>query len=252
MQNSYFNWQFSETIAREVHFICPISSKNLNCHRLKQSTEDHTIEAPSPTLLQVEHLCFSTPQRELFSHLSLRIPPGITLVRGDEACGKTTLLRLFAGELPAQSGDFQLNGAPLKTSLSTYQQQVFWADPRSQVWEQTSSADYFQSLPHRYPQFDAQRATELAEGLGLTPHLEKPLYMLSTGSKRKVWLAAAFASGATVTLLDEPFSALDKPSIRFVLALLREGSQHPKRAWVVADYEAPEDVTLAAIIELGA
>jgi len=202
--------------------------------------------------LQVENLCFSTPQRELLSNLSLRILPGITLVCGNEGCGKTTLLRLLSGELPAQSGDFQLNGVPLKTALTAYQQQIFWADPRSQAWERTTPTDYFHSLPRRYPQFDALRATELAEGLGLTPHLEKPLYMLSTGSKRKVWLAAAFASGATVTLLDEPFSALDKPSIRFVPALLREGSQHPNRAWLVADYEAPENVPLAAIIEMGA
>ena len=192
------------------------------------------------------------PQRELFSQLSLGIPPGVTLVRGDEGCGKTTLLRVLAGELPAQSGELRLNGLHLKASPDAYQQQVFWANPRSEAWEQTSPADYFLSLPRRYPSFDAQRATEFAEGLGLTPHLNKPMYMLSTGSKRKVWLAAAFASGATVTLLDDPFAALDKASIGFVLALLREGSQHPTRAWVVAGYEAPTDVPLAGVIELEA
>ena len=53
----------------------------------------------------------------------------------------------------------------------------------------------------------------LIQAFELTPHLEKPLYMLSTGSKRKVWLAAAFASGAAVTLLDQPFAALDKASV---------------------------------------
>ncbi len=202
--------------------------------------------------MQAERLCLRLPPRELFSQLSFGIPPGITLVRGDEGCGKTTLLRLLAGELPAESGELRLNGIHLKTSPAAYQQQVFWADPRSEAWEQTSPADYVLSLPRHYPSFDAQRATELADGLGLTPHLHKPMYMLSTGSKRKVWLAAAFASGATVTLLDDPFAALDKASIGFVLALLREGSQHPTRAWVVAGYEAPVDVPLAWVIALGA
>ena len=201
--------------------------------------------------MQAERLCLRLPQRELFSQLSLSIPPGVTLVRGDEGCGKTTLLRVLAGELPAQSGELRLNGIHLKASPDAYQQQVFWANPRSEAWEQTSPADYFLSLPRRYPSFDTQRATEQAEGLGLTPHLHKPMYMLSTGSKRKVWLAAAFASGATVTLLDDPFAALDKASIGFVLALLREGSQHPTRAWVVAGYEAPADVPLAGVIALG-
>ena len=74
--------------------------------------------------------------------------------------------------------------------------------------------------------------------------------MLSTGSKRKVWLAAAFASGAAVTLLDEPFAALDKASIGFVLELLGDVAAHTERAWVLADFEAPGKVPLAAILDL--
>ena len=91
----------------------------------------------------------------------------------------------------------------------------------------------------------------LMQALDLTLHLEKPLYMLSTGSKRKVWLAAALASGAALTLLDEPFAALDRSSIRSVLDLLREAASHRQRAWVVADYEAPPGVPLAQHIDLG-
>jgi len=74
--------------------------------------------------------------------------------------------------------------------------------------------------------------------------------MLSTGSKRKVWLSAAFASGAAVTLIDEPFVALDKRSIDFLLELLQDVADHPARAWVVADYTAPAGVPLAAMVEL--
>jgi ABC-type Mn2+/Zn2+ transport system ATPase subunit len=91
----------------------------------------------------------------------------------------------------------------------------------------------------------------LVDVLGLAPHIDKPLYMHSTGSKRKVWLAAALASGATLTLLDEPFAALDKSSIRRILELLQEAAQHTHRAWVVADYEAPPGVALAHTIDLG-
>jgi ABC-type multidrug transport system ATPase subunit len=128
---------------------------------------------------------------------------------------------------------------------------VFWADPRSSAWEQVTPSAYFKSLLRQYPRFDAQAVMELADDLGLTPHLEKPLYMLSTGSKRKVWLAAAFASGAAVTLLDEPFAALDPASIRFVRELLAEAAAHPSRTWVLADYTAPAGVALAGVIDLG-
>ena len=76
------------------------------------------------------------------------------------------------------------------------------------------------------------------------------MYMLSTGSKRKVWLAAAFAAGAALTLLDDPFAALDQPSIRFVLGLLKEAATDPERAWLLADYQAPPGLSLAAVIDL--
>ena len=75
--------------------------------------------------------------------------------------------------------------------------------------------------------------------------------MLSAGSKRKVWLAAAFTSGATVTLLDEPFAALDKASINFLLERLESISQNTNRAWVIADYEVPQNLSAVNTIDLG-
>lgn len=208
----------------------------------------------APVILQVDGLRFEYPQRPLFTQLSLRIPPGVTLVRGGDGRGKTTLLRLLAGELPAQAGTLQINGAQLSDQAGAYAQQVFWIDPRSPAFEQITALQYFAGLRQRYPRFsaaDAPRLHELIGGLALAPHLDKPLYMLSTGSKRKVWLVAALAAAATVTLLDDPFAALDKPSIAFVLQQFAVAATHPKRAWVVAHYEALGQVPLASVIELG-
>lgn len=205
----------------------------------------------TPTVLQCDGLCFHYPQRPLFAGLSARIPPGVTLVRGGDGRGKTTLLRLLAGTVPAQAGMLQANGVSLKLQPETYRQQVFWADPQSKVFDQTSPRDYFKGVHHSYPAFDEALAHELAQGLCLTPHLDKPLYMLSTGSKRKVWLAAAFASGAAVTLLDDPFAALDKTSIAFVMELLHDAAGHSSRAWLLAHYQVPGDVSLALAIDLG-
>lgn len=205
----------------------------------------------SSAILDAQGLSFHFSQHELFTKLFIHIPPGVTLVRGGDGRGKTTLLRLLAGELPAHAGELTVNDIGLKDQPMTYRQQVFWTDPRSSAFDQMTPADYFKSLHRLYPRFDKQFLSDLVEGLSLAPHLEKPLYMLSTGSKRKVWLAAAFASSAAVTLLDEPFAALDKASIGFVMELLEDAADHPARAWVIADYEAPGDVPLAAMINVG-
>ena len=203
------------------------------------------------TVLQIDGLCLDLSQRELFADFSTSIPTGVTSVQGGEGSGKSTLLRLMAGEMAAKSGRFQINGATLADQPQAYRDQVFWVDPRSNAFDAITPVTYWAAVQKRYPAFDSELLTDLVDGLSLVPHQDKTLYMLSTGSKRKVWLAAAFASGAVVTLLDEPFAALDKTSINLVLELLKEAAVHTTRAWVVADYTAPASVPLAASIFLG-
>lgn len=208
----------------------------------------------SEPILRADRLDFAYPQHPLFTGLSLCLPGGVTLVRGGDGRGKTTLLRLLAGDLLAQAGDIQINGVALADHPRLYRQQLFWLDSRSTEHDQITALQYFEQQRQFYAGFLAAGAPaldELINGLSLAEHMLKPLYMLSTGSKRKVWLAAAFAAGACVTLLDDPFAALDKPSISFVLDRLTRAATDPTRAWVVAHYEALMTVPVAQVIELG-
>ncbi|EJL76810.1 ABC-type multidrug transport system, ATPase component [Polaromonas sp. CF318] len=204
-------------------------------------------------MLTIERLSFHYPKPkvELFDKLSMSIPPGVTLVQGGDGRGKSTLLRLMAGTLEADAGQLRLNGVSLGEQPEAYRQQLFWMEPRSTEFDQLTPLQYFETVRGRYPGFDANVVGLLVEGLGLEPHRDKQLFMLSTGSKRKVWLAAAFASGAALLLLDEPFAALDAPSITFVKELLGEVSARPDRAVVIADYAAPAGAPLASVVDLG-
>jgi len=204
-------------------------------------------------VLAIEGLSFHypNPKVELFTKLSLTIPTGVTLVQGGDGRGKSTLLRLLAGALPADAGRLQLDGVSLKEQPEAYRRQLFWMEPRSTDFDQLTPPQYFASVQVRYSGFDETSRDSLVIGLGLEPHMDKQLFMLSTGSKRKVWLAAAFASGAALLLLDEPFAALDAPSIGFVKEQLQAISTQAGRAAVIADYAAPSGVPLAGVIDLG-
>lgn len=171
-------------------------------------------------------------------------------MRGGDGRGKTTLLRLLAGELAPDAGQLSIHGIALKTQAHDYRQQVFWTEPRTEAFDQMTPPHYFDLQRNSSADFDDAVLAQCVEGLALAPELEKQIFMLSTGSKRKVWLAAAFASGAALTLLDTPFAALDKASAGFVLALLENATAHPARAFVVADYAAPAGVRLAGLIDL--
>ena len=114
--------------------------------------------------------------------------------------------------LPAQAGRLCVAGHWWHDDASAYRQQVFWIDPQTEAHDAISAAGYLDSLSHHYPRFNTEALADLVTGFALEPHLNKPMYMLSAGSKRKVWLSAAFAAGTPLTLIDQPFAALDPPS----------------------------------------
>jgi ABC-type multidrug transport system ATPase subunit len=206
-----------------------------------------------PTVLAVKRLRFDWPQRpQLFDGLSFDIPAGVSLVRGDGGSGKSTLLALLAGALDATEGSITLQGTPHGTSANTdvHRKQVFWIDPQTQAHDALTPQAFWKLQARQFPSFNVALVADLAVAFSLEPHLEKPLYMLSTGSRRKVWWVAAFASGARLVLLDQPFAALDGPSCRFLRGLLQEAAQNHNTAWLLADYEAPEGVALQTLIDL--
>ena len=202
------------------------------------------------TVLQATDLSFAYPQRRFFHGLTFELPAGLSLIRGGDGSGKTTLLRLLAGDLSSDAGALRLGGVSPSEQPFDYRSKVFRVDHQVIGLDQVTPEAYLAELSARHPDFDPAGLPALIDGLGLEPHWQKPMYMLSTGSKRKVWLAAAFCAGATLTLLDDPFAALDRPSIAFALTLLQKAATDPTRAWVLADYQAPTGLPLATIIDL--
>ncbi len=203
-------------------------------------------------LLQVRNLYFSHPHRVLWQDWSASLGAGATLLRGGDGSGKTTLLRLLAGDLAPQQGTLVLRGVDGATNPDGYRQQVFWQDPRAHALQALSAQEWFATLPACYLAWDASALAAHVQGWGLATHLEKPLYQLSSGSQRKVLMAAALASGAALTLIDEPVAGLDRPSTLYLQQALAGAvrlSATP-RAVVVAHYEALDGVPWQQVLDL--
>ena len=201
-------------------------------------------------ILQLSGVTYGLSDRVLFENWCVDIPAGLTLVRGGDGSGKTTMLAMLAGDVPPAEGELTLKGVPLSTAYDAYRQQVFRVDPRSDTHDTLPVNHFFSAVAARHRNFSTADLADLVAGLSLQEQLGKSLYMLSTGTRRKVLLAAGLASGAALTLLDEPFAALDRPSLNFLHEVLADAAHHPKRAFVIADHEAPEGILLAACIDL--
>ena len=203
-----------------------------------------------PNILRVQALNFAYDgEPALVSDWSATIRAGVTLVHGDTGSGKSTLLRLLAGTLPA-TGRLTLAGVRLDADAAAYRRKVFFCDPASDAFDQRTARDTTALLGAGDRDFSEDQWQGLVDGFALAPHLDKPMYMLSTGSKRKVWLAAALASGRALTLLDEPTGGLDAPSVACLWRVLAEVAARPDRALIVASAECIDRVPLAGTIEL--
>lgn len=189
----------------------------------------------------------------LLTGLSFEIPAtGVTLVQGGESRGKSTLLKLLAGQLRPGSGTLQMNGLPLhEAAQAAHTTSIYAHDPRVATWNDHTPRQFFAHMAQQFPRFDHAVVTTLLEHLQLAEHADKAMYMLSTGSKRKVSWVAALACGGDLLLMDEPFASLDLTSIRKLHQLLDEWHLTQQSAWVLADYMAPDTVRLAALIDLG-
>jgi ABC-type multidrug transport system ATPase subunit len=185
----------------------------------------------------------------LVAHWTTAIEPGVTLLHGDTGSGKTTVLRALAG-LHQATGRLTLNGVALDANADAYRRQLFFCEPANDAFDQVTARAATATLTAGDPAFDAALWDALTDGFALAPHLDKPLYMLSTGSKRKVWLAAALASNRPLVLLDEPTGGLDAPSVRCLWAALARVAADRERAVIVASGERLAGVPLATTIEL--
>ncbi len=204
-------------------------------------------------VLTARDLHFAYPgQSPLVQAWSARIGPGVTLLHGDTGSGKSTLLRLLAGTQPADAGQLALGGVRLDTDAAAYRRQVFWFDPHDAALDALTPPEHAASLQRDQPLFDAPAWQHHVQGLYLSAHLHKPLYQLSTGTRRKVGLAAALASGCALTLLDEPTGALDGPSVAHLLRALAALAAHTTRAVLVASSDVPTGVPWSAVIHLEA
>ena len=102
-----------------------------------------------------------------------------------------------------------------------------------------------------YPSVNSEALAKHVEGFELHPFLNSPLSTLSTGTQRKVWLAITLCAGTPVTLLDEPFNALDAKSSAHLQSALMECAQDHSRAWIVASHEELDAVSpLVTVLDM--
>ena len=198
--------------------------------------------------LEVANIRFALPGgRVLFDDLSFRVPTGrhVALV-GANGVGKTTILRLIAGEEKPQSGFVNIAGAVgyMRQFVGSFDSQatvrdflvsmaatrVREADAALRRSESVMSGPHGHSAQMRYAHalegwseaggYEAEvlwdTCTSAALELSMGAAGGRLLSTLSGGEQKRLALEAFFRSDASVLLLDEPDNFLDIPGKRWL------------------------------------
>ena len=157
--------------------------------------------------------------REVFSGLDFAISAGEALaVTGPNGSGKTSLLRLIAGLLPAAGGSIDLEGGEAELTLSEQAHYLGHRDALKPVLSVLENLSFWRNFLGGEP-FDANKSLA-AVGLDHATHL--PAAYLSAGQRRRLSIARLLARRRPVWLLDEPTSALDAAGQGLFARLMQE------------------------------
>ncbi|HTH48788.1 MAG TPA: ABC-F family ATP-binding cassette domain-containing protein [Candidatus Limnocylindria bacterium] len=218
-----------------------------------------------PAILTAQEIVLRYNERVLLDHASFGLAPGdrVGLV-GRNGAGKSTFLRILAGELEPDSGELTRQ----RGTVVGYLPQTFELDPAHTVYESVrEGARYVLDLIHEFENLPGhtKRHDELEEQINhldgwnldtrirtalnqlACPPDDRNIAKLSGGERRRVALARALVAQPDVLMLDEPTNHLDTDSVEWITQFL---AGYPGALLVVTHDRHFLDQVANAIVEL--
>jgi ABC-2 type transport system ATP-binding protein len=148
----------------------------------------------------------------------------LTALVGPDGAGKTTLMRLAAGLLPADGGSISVLGVDVAADPQQIQDRISYMPQRFGLYEDLTVAenlDLYANLHAVTATQRAQRYPQLMDMTALGPFQSRLAGRLSGGMKQKLGLACTLVRSPELLLLDEPTVGVDPLSRRELWEIVR-------------------------------
>lgn len=185
-----------------------------------------TPTAASCRSLRVEQLSKSFDSRQALVGIDLELPTGVfCALLGSNGAGKSTLFQVLTGLYAPDEGQVHIAGHSLAAEPEAALGQlgvVFQAQALDLDLSARRNLEFHADL-HGLPRTLArERITQDSEGLGLSTDLDRPVRVLSGGTRRKVELVRALLHRPQLLLMDEATVGLDPKSRKDLLSAVRQ------------------------------
>ncbi len=139
---------------------------------------------------------------------------------GPNGAGKTTILRMLAGILTPSSGSARVDGVDTVEDAFEVKRRLGFLSGDTALYQRLTPREvlrYFGRLHGLAPQVITDRIEKLVGELRMTDFADRRCATLSAGQKQKTNIARAFLHDPPALVLDEPTTALDIVTGRFLL-----------------------------------
>ncbi|MBN2647402.1 MAG: ATP-binding cassette domain-containing protein [Thiotrichales bacterium] len=206
------------------------------------------------SLIEIEGVSFSRGGRVIFDKIHLKIPRGkVTAIMGPSGTGKTTLLKLIAGQLTPEAGRILVEGQDVhrlpRDKLYALRRRMGMLFQSGALLADLNVFDNvaFPLREHtRLPDAVIQPLVQMklqAVGLRGARHLMPA--QLSGGMARRVALARAIALDPDMIFYDEPFVGQDPITMGVLIELIGKLNQALGLTSVVVSHDVHEVLSIA-------
>jgi heme exporter protein A len=167
-------------------------------------------------VLSVTNLSVTKRDRLLFENLNFAVEQGgLLYVKGQNGAGKTSLLRVLAGLVSADSGEVCFSQHNIEKCRANYHNNLVYFGHKLGINQTLSAVENLQYWCRQHlVEVSLDTIFSTLALLNLVGLEEIPVGNLSAGQQRRVALARFwFKQEAKLWILDEPFTALDTQGI---------------------------------------
>ena len=147
---------------------------------------------------------------------------------GANGAGKTTTIKILTGLIRPSSGDALVGGHSVLEQPLEVKARLGYVPESGALFEKFSPVEYLTLIGRLYRLSEAQirerMGTEL-RSFGLEADKDKPMGVLSKGTKQKVCWISALLHDPEVLVLDEPLNGLDVETVAYVKEMMRRRAQ---------------------------